>query len=147
MYAFPFAGMDVLKMIPIPFIQQKLQIYEELMIYEGVGTEINVYNVIALARLFAYYMLLWKYDYLADKYRYMPILLKVFCYSICAYVGLSFFPPVAMRVEELIAIVDCVLFPLLAVLIRPHWLGRILVMIYALGTFGLYIFVYRLLKL
>lgn len=147
MYIFPFAGMDLLKMIPISFVQQKLQMYEELMIYEGIGTDINVYNVIALARLFAYYMLLWKYDYLVDKYPYISVLLKVFCYSICLYVGLSFLPPIAMRVEELIAIIDCILFPLLAVLIRPHWLGRILVIFYAIGTFGLYIFVYRLLKL
>lgn len=147
LYAFPFVGMDVLKMIPIPFIQQKLQMYEELMIYEGIGTEINIFNVIALARLFAYYVLLWKYDYLVDKYPYISILLKVFCYSICAYVALSFIPVIAMRIEELISIIDCILFPLLAVLVRPHWLGRLLVIMYAIGTFGLYIFVYRLLKM
>lgn len=147
LYAFPFVGMDMLKMIPIPFIQQKLQMYEELMIYEGIGTEINIFNVIALARLFAYYVLLWKYDYLVDKYPYISILLKVFCYSICAYVALSFMSMLAMRVEELISIIDCILFPLLAVLVRPHWLGRLLVIMYAIGTFGLYIFVYRLLKM
>ena len=147
LYAFPFVGMDMLKMIPIPLVQQKLQMYEELMIYEGIGTEINIFNVIAVARLFAYYVLLWKYDYLVDKYPYISILLKVFCYSICAYVALSFMPMLAMRVEELISIIDCILFPLLAVLLRPHWLGRLLVIMYAIGTFGLYIFVYRLLKM
>lgn len=147
MYLFPFVGMDMLKMIPIPFIQQKLQMYEELIIYEGIGTDINLFNVIALARLFAYYILLWKYDYLKEKYPYMPILLKVFCYSICAYVALAFIPALAMRIEELVSIIDCILFPMLAVLVRPHWLGRLLVIMYAIGTFGLYIFVYRLLKI
>ena len=148
MYAFPFIGMDMLKIIPIPFIQQKLQMYEELMIYEGgVWADINIYNVMALVRLFAYYVLLWKYDYLKDKYPYMPILLKAFCLSICMYVGLSFLPPIAMRIEELIAIIDCVMFPLLAVLLRPHWLGRLLVVFYATGILVANIFLYKLLKL
>ena len=148
MYAFPFAGMDMLKMVPIPFLQQKLQMYEELMIYEGgVWEEINIYNVVALARLFAYYVLIWKYDYLKDKYPYMSILLKVFCYSICMYVGLSFLPPVAMRVEEFIAIIDCVLFPLLAVLIKPHWLGRLFVVLYAMGVLYANLIMFKLLKI
>ena len=147
-YAFPFAGMDLLKLIPIPFIQQKLQMYEELMVYEGgVWADINIYNAMALVRLFAYYVLIWKYDYLKDKYPYMPILLKVFCYSICMYVGLSFLPPIAMRIEELIAIIDCILFPLLAVLLRPHWLGRLLVVLYAVCILVANIFLYKLLKM
>ncbi|MBR4849069.1 MAG: EpsG family protein [Bacteroidaceae bacterium] len=147
-YAFPFAGMDLLKLIPIPFIQQKLQMYEELMVYEGgVWADINIYNAMALVRLFAYYVLIWKYDYLKDKYPYMPILLKVFCYSICMYVGLSFLPPIAMRIEELIAIIDCIMFPLLAVLLRPHWLGRLLVVLYAVCILVANIFLYKLLKM
>ena len=147
MYAFPFAGMDILKTIPIPFLQQKLQMYDDLMVYEGIGTDINIFNIIALARLFAYYVLIWKYDYLKDKYPYMPILLKTFCYSICMYVGLSFIPPIAMRIEELIAIIDCILFPLLAVLLRPHWLGRLLVVIYAVGILIANVFLFKLLKI
>ena len=147
-YAFPFAGMEMLKWIPIPFIQQKLQMYEELMVYEGgVWADINIYNAMALVRLFAYYVLIWRYDYLKEKYPYMPMLLKVFCYSICVYVGLSFLPPIAMRVEEFIAIIDCILFPLLAVLIRPHWLGRLLVVLYAICILLANIFLYKLLKM
>ncbi len=148
MYSSPMATMDMLKMIPIPFIQQKLQMYEELMIYEGgVWGDINVYNIMALFRLFAYYVLIWKYDYLSDKYPYMPMLLKVFCYSICMYVGLSFLPPIAMRIGEYISIIDCVMFPLLAVLIRPHWLGRLLVLLYAIGILLANVFLYKLLKI
>lgn len=147
MYAFPFIGMDMLKLIPVPFIQQKLQMYEDLMIYEGgVWADINIYNAMALVRLFAYYVLIWKYDYLKDKYPYMPIMLKAFCLSICMYVGLSFLPPIAMRIEELIAIIDCIMFPLLAVLLRPHWLGRLLVVLYAICILLANIFLYKLLK-
>jgi hypothetical protein len=51
-----------------------------------------------------------------------------------------------MRIEELIAIIDCVMFPLLAVLLRPHWLGRLLVVFYATGILVANIFLYKLLK-
>lgn len=148
MYMFPMVSMDIIKYIPIPFIQQKLQMYEDLMEYEGgVWVEINIFNVMALVRLFSYYMLIWKYKFLSEKYPYMPILLKVFCYSICLYVGLSFLPPIAMRIEELVSIIDCILLPLLAVLIKPHWLGRLLVIIYTMGIIMANIFLYKLLRL
>ena len=100
----------------------------------------------ALMRLFAYYLLLWKYDYLSDKYPYMPVFMKIFCYSICLYVGLSFLPPVAMRVEEFVSIIDCIMFPLLATLVKPHWFGRLAVILYAVGILVANVFLYRLLK-
>ena len=148
MYTTPLISMELLKLVPIPFVQQKLQMYEDLMIYKGgIWDDINIFNIMALMRLFAYYMLLWKYDYLSVKYPYIPVFLKIFCYSICLYVGLSFLPPVAMRVEELVSIIDCIMFPLLAALIRPHWLGRLFVIIYASGILIANIYLYRLLKL
>lgn len=148
MYTTPLASIELLKLVPIPLLQQKLQMYEDLMKYEGgVWSEINIFNIMALMRLFAYYMLLWKYDYLSEKYPYMSVFLKIFCYSICLYVGLSFLPPVAMRIEELVSIIDCILFPLLAALIKPHWLGRLLVMIYAIGILIANVYLYKLLKL
>ena len=147
MYTTPLVSMELLKMLPIPFVQQKLQMYEELMIYEGgIWGEINIFNIMALMRLFAYYLLLWKYDYLSDKYPYMPVFMKIFCYSICLYVGLSFLPPVAMRVEEFVSIIDCIMFPLLATLVKPHWFGRLAVILYAVGILVANVFLYRLLK-
>ena len=148
MYVFPFAGMDMIKLIPFPFLQQKIQMYEDLMIYKGgIWADINIFNIMALVRLFTYYMLLLKYDYLKDKYPYMPILLKIFCYSISLYVGLSFLPPLAMRLQELIAIIDCIMLPLLAVLVRPHWLGRMLVILYTVGVFMANLFLYKLFRI
>ena len=146
MYVFPFLSIELLFMLPIPFIQEKLELYKMIM-EGGLWDELNTLNVMALARLFAYYMLLWKYEYLIEKYSYISLLLKIFCYSICVYVGFSFLPVLATRAEELIAVIDCILFPLLAVLIRPHWLGRLLVIVYAIVALGLYIYVYTLLKI
>lgn len=146
MYVFPVLSIELLFMLPIPFVQEKLEIYKMAM-EGGLWDELNTLNIMALARLLAYYMLLWKYEYLIDKYPYISLLLKIFCYSICVYVGFSFLPVLATRTEELIAIIDCILFPLLAVLIRPHWLGRLLILIYAIGIFMANIFLYTYLKI
>ena len=118
------------------------------MVYKGgIWADINIYNAMAMIRLSAYYILIWKYDYLSDKYPYMPILLKIFCYSVCLYVGFSFMPPLAIRVEEYLSIIDCILLPLLAVLVRPHWLGRMLVVLYATCILLANLFLYDLLKI
>ncbi len=147
-YTSSSVGIEILKMIPIPFIQTKLQMYEDLMVYKGgIWADINIYNAMAMIRLSAYYILIWKYDYLSDKYPYMPILLKIFCYSVCLYVGFSFMPPLAIRVEEYLSIIDCILLPLLAVLVRPHWLGRMLVVLYATCILLANLFLYDLLKI
>ena len=39
------------------------------------------------------------------------------------------------------------MFPLLAVLIKPHWLGRLLVLLYAIGVLVANVFLYKLLKI
>lgn len=145
MYVSPMMSIEILYLLPIPVVQEKLAAYEAIM-QSGMWDELNTLNIMALARLFAYYMLLWKYEYLDDKYPYMPLLLKVFCYSICVYVGFSFLPVLATRSQELVGVVDFILFPLLAVLVRPHWLGRTLVIIYATGIFLANLFLYDYLK-
>lgn len=146
-YVFKIISFDLLVKIPIPMIQDKLVMYQELMQLGGKYSELNIYNLQALFRLFTYYMLIWKYDYVSKSYPYMPILLKLFCYSICLYAALSFLPVLASRGQELIGIIDVLTIPLLAIIVRPHWLGRLLVIIYALLTFITDIFVFNLFNL
>lgn len=146
-YVFKFLSFDLLVKIPVPMIQDKLIMYQELMQIGGKYSELNIYNVQALFRLFTYYMLIWKYEYVSKSYPYMPILLKLFCYSICLYAALSFLPVLASRGQELIGIIDVLTIPLLAIIVRPHWLGRLLVILYALLTFITDIFVFNLFNL
>ena len=139
-------SIDLLYLIPIPFIQEKIVVYEEMRKYSGMFDELNTFNIMALFRLFVYYLLLWKYDVVAKSYKYTPLLIKIFCYSICIYSGLSFFPVFAVRAQELIGTIDFITFPLLVFTIRPVWLGRLAVIIYVVGVFVADLFLYDYFK-
>lgn len=145
-YAFPVLSIELLYLIPVPFIQEKIVVYEEIRDFGGMWAEINIYNIMALGRLFTYYMLLWKYDFIEQKFHYLPLLLKIFCYSICIYAGMSFLPVISVRAQELIGVIDFIAIPLLAMVVRPHWLGRTAVIIYAVGIFIADLYLYEYLK-
>ena len=146
-YICPVVTADLLAVIPIPFIQEKILVYQEMQKYSDMFTEINIYNVMALCRLFTYYMLIWKYSYIIEHYKYLPIILKIFCYSICLYAGLAFLPVFSVRAQELVGVIDFIAIPLLAFVVRPHWLGRLAVVIYAVGIFIADLYLYDYLKM
>lgn len=139
-------SIDLLYLIPIPFIQEKIVVYEEMREYSRMFDELNTFNIMALFRLFAYYFLLWKYDVVVKSYKYAPLLIKIFCYSICVYSGLSFFPVFAVRAQELIGTIDFIAIPLLVFTIRPIWFGRLAVIIYVVGVFIADLFLYDYFK-
>ena len=139
-------SIELLYYIPIPFVQEKIVVYEEMIKYSGLFSELNKFNIIALFRLFAYYLLLWKCNVIAKVYPNMSIVLKIYCYSICVYAALSFLPVFAVRAQELIGVIEFVTLPLLALAFRPNWLGRLAVIIYAVGVFLADIFLYGYLK-
>ena len=139
-------GIELLYRVPIPFIQEKIVVYEEMIKYADMFSELNKFNIMALFRLFTYYMLLWKCNTIAKVYPNMSIVLKIMCYSICIYSALSFFPVFAVRAQELIGVIDFVAFPLLALAFRPNWFGRLAVILYAMGVFLADMFLYGYLK-
>ena len=139
-------SIELLYYIPIPFIQKKIVVYEEMIKYSDMFSELNKFNIMALFRLFAYYMLLWKCNVIAKVYPNMSIVLKIMCYSICVYAGLSFFPVFAVRAQELIGVIDFVALPLLALAFRPNWLGRLAVIVYVVGVFIADLFLYDYLR-
>lgn len=146
LYFTPILSLETLSLVPIPFIQEKIVVYKEMIQYSGMFSELNIFNIMALFRLFAYYLLLWKWDVVCNVYPNVPIVLKLMCYSICVYAGFSFLPVFAVRAQELIGVIDFIAFPLLALAFRPNWLGRFAVIIYVVGVFIADIFLYDYLK-
>ena len=146
-YSTSIVSIELLYLIPIPFIQEKVLVYEEMMKYTGLFTELNIFNIMALFRLFTYYMLLWKCDVIAKVYPNISIVIKIFCYSVCIYAGLAFLPVFAVRAQELIGVIDFVALPLLALAFRPNWLGRLAVIVYVVGVFLADLFLYDYLKI
>ena len=146
-YVLYFLKVDFVMLFPIPYIQNKIEIYEALRDSGVAGDEINVFNVAMLLKLVAYYLLLWKYEVVVAYNKYLPILLKIFAVSYFCFVALAFLPVLSFRLSELLGVVDILLIPLLAYAVRPRSAGIALVSVYSLGIFLLNIYYNEYLKI
>lgn len=130
-YVLYFLHVSILATIPIPYFEEKLQLYQALQAGGGVWDEINVFNLVLLTKIAMTLFLLWKSSLVYEYNKYVYLLLKVEVVSIAAWVVFCEMPVVAMRMNELLGIVEIVLFPMLFYTVKPAWLGKAVVMVVA----------------
>ncbi len=104
--------------IPIPAIQAKINLYQE-MLAMGEQNQINVFNYVFLVKIMIFYILLWKIDLLQKKNQYATLLIKIFALSIFAFPVFATMPVIGFRISELFGIVEIILFPLLYYIAKP----------------------------
>lgn len=141
-------NINIINLIPIPYIQDKLLIYEMARDkgIMGMDEKINLFNPLYLIKLAAFYLMLFKYNILKDKIKLLPLLIKIWALSFVAYSLLSFIPTLAYRVSELLAVVEIVLLPYMIYIVRPVWTGRVAVLLFCGFQFYYTIYVLELLK-
>ena len=118
--------------IPIPFIQSKIDMYNtftELGISDF--DQINVLNLVYLARVAMYYFVLYFVDLIKDKNKYTVILLNIYMLSLAAFPLFSALPVLSFRINELYGIVEILLFPLIYYTIKQKVYSKILVSLIA----------------
>ncbi len=147
-YAMAAAKFNFLTTIPIPYVQEKMEIYETAR-DAGVmeSDEINVFNVVVLVKLLAYYLLLWKYEVVRERGVEIALWLKIQALSTVCFTSFSFLPVLSFRISELYGVVEILLFPALIYIVRPQWTGRLLAICFASGVILLDIFYNDLIKL
>lgn len=140
MYVLFFLGLDLIVSMPIPYIQSKMAAYETLKETGLIGDAINPFNSLFLLRMAIYYYILLKYEYFKQFTPYLPVLLKVYCCSFCAFLGLSSLPVLAGRASELFGIVEIFIFIQLVNAARPKAFSRLMVVLlaFALLTYDIF---------
>ncbi len=115
---------NTIAIIPIPFIQEKLEIYQKLT-QKGLGefNKINIFNLVFLAKVFIYYLLIFKYELVKSHNKYVPILMVIYCLSISSFWTFSTMPVISFRISELYAAVELVMIPLVAYIFKPRMIG------------------------
>ena len=113
-YGIYFMKITVLNFIPIPYVQEKLELYALL---QELGTadfltDINVFNYVFLAKIIIFYLLVWKSQLLMLQNKYTIVLLHIYAVSLFMYPALAMMPVLAGRVSELLGVVEIILFPL-----------------------------------
>ena len=128
--ALHYQGFDLFLTIPIETVKLKIETYKAMQ--ETAETALNVFNLVYLVKYIMLYVLLFTYEKLKDKSKYTSLLLKIYALSLFAYLALSQNTIVAMRVSELLGVVEIILVTSLCYLIKPRFLANLIVFIYAL---------------
>ena len=142
-----FFDVNVSTLIPIEFIQSKLEVYEDLKEKGLVEAEkINIFNAAIMLKIAVYYFLLWKYDVVKQYCPYLTLLLKIFALSSLCLGVFNFLAVLACRINELFGFVEILMVPLIIHAISPKYVARVLLLIYMVGIFLLNVMYAELLK-
>lgn len=140
-YAIYFSGINLIVALPIPAVQEKLKAYDELIKLGGEEwTTINVFNSILLIKIAIFYLYLWKYSFLVEKNKYLPILLKIQALTIMSFSVFAIMPVIGFRINELLGAVEIITLPFLYYLFKPKILSALIVV--TLGGIMLYVSVF-----
>lgn len=144
-YILHFIGGNVFSHIPIPYIQEKAEVYQKLQdLSIGDADKINVFNYMFLSKIAILLVLLFnaKKIYLQNQYIYL--LLKIYAISLAAFPGLSAVPASAFRVQEFLGVVEIILIPMIVYLFRVRFIGYLVVVLIAVGYLMLNLFYNKL---
>lgn len=136
--------LDFFTTIPIPFIEEKLEMYRALT-EVGVFTELTLKYPFIWIHYAAILFSLYFYDTIIEKCPALPLLLKIMAYALFCYFAFSSVPVIAGRLHELLAIVELALLPCICYTIRPQFCGKIVVCTIGIIEFVLTLFVWKLL--
>lgn len=147
-FAIYFANINLLVDIPIPYISDKIMLYQNA--FErgiGGGEIINVFNAVFLMEIAIYLYIMFFYDTIIKENKYLPLLLKIYSCFIFIYLAFArILPEVDRRISGLYLTVSIILFTNIYYTIKPNIAGRIIVAIIGLSLLCINVFYNGLLK-
>jgi hypothetical protein len=144
-YLIYFTGINFIGVIPIPGVQEKLEMYKQLQeLGDEKSTAINVFNLLFLARIVIFYFLFWKYELIASNNKYFPLLMKIYCLGLVVFLVFSTMPVVAFRINELFSVTEIILIPLLFYAFTPRVFSKTIIEFIGLCLFLIVLFYNKL---
>ena len=135
---------DFFSAIPIPYIQDKIEMYKEL-VERGVFEELTLKNVFIWIQYVIILYSLYFYETIYEHCPALPLLLKITAYSMVCFFLFSSIAVVAARLHELLGIVELALFPCVFYTIRPQYFGKIAVCVIGTIELAFTLFIWKLL--
>lgn len=139
-YVLYFLKVNLFTEIPIPYIGDKLETYQELNEHGILGDEINVFNAVFIVTWLIYLYIMLFYDVVKQHNKYLPLMLKLTGISVFSFTAFSFLPVLAFRISELYGIVEIIIFANIYYTIKPRWLSKTFVGIVGLTLFFVNVF-------
>lgn len=141
-YGLFFLGLNVfeiLSLFPLGFIQEKLDNYQYLMSL-GEHLEINVFNVLIFIRFLYMIILIYQTELLQKINVYSVVLIKIYSWSLFCLVFLASMPVLAFRVNQLLCIVEIILWPFILYMFKEKGVALLVFFLVTLGMMSIELF-------
>lgn len=122
-------------LINIPYITDKLIAYEQLRDKGLMADSGSVLNLVVLLESAVYLYVLFFYNEIKSRCKYITIVTKIMGIYIFLYPALFTLPVISTRIGELYGIARILIFPYVCYTIKPLWVGKLLVVIYSIIYF------------
>lgn len=119
-----FFNFNPVSLIPIPYIEKKMAVYEAAM-NQGEHTEIHVFNGLFLLRILLFAYVLVFYETIKPYIKLLPLFIKLQGLGIISWMALSKMPVLSFRISELFYQGELFLIAGIIYTIRPSWVGKI----------------------
>jgi hypothetical protein len=147
-YMAHFAGLHLItlvKLIPLSFIASKIDAYE-LLLSLDIHSAIDIFNPLFLFRVCFCLVLIYKWEVLYLHNKYSLLLLKIYSISNFIFIVFADLPVFAARLNQLLAVVEVILFPFIIYVFRPRTLALFAVILIGLGMMSIKLFYVGLLR-
>lgn len=133
-YFLYFFGMGVLMTMEssIPYIGEKLAIYQKGAEMIVTDVNVNIFSPLQLFTILLYGYLLFFYETLTEENKYFPLMMKIFSIGIFCLPAFAALPVLAERLNNLFNIVYIILFANIYYTVKPYFYGKLLVIAIAL---------------
>lgn len=146
-YFIYFLHINLILIIPIPFIANKIETYQQLMETGKFGDEINVFNLVLLVRIAIFYYNLYFIDTIKEKCSGANLIVKIEGLSLACFPGLAVLPVMAFRISELYGIVDIIAMTYIYYTIKQKNIAKTIVSIIGISLLLINLFYVKLLSL
>lgn len=118
-------ALSLLMMIPIPQVQTLALAYSEWN--TDLVSSVNVFSVLVLIKLVIFCTLVMFIKPLSARFKGFYLFFKMYSLGLFMLIFLAALPGAAFRVSDLLWLSECLLLPMLVVVINPRWVVTILI--------------------
>ena len=132
-YLYYFLGTLLQLKIPIPYIQNRIDLYQEMQESGIIEMEkVNVFNAVFLVRVMLLYFFLYYAKKIGSEDSRFYLLVKIYALSLFSFLFFANLPVFAFRVQEFLGVVEILLVPYLVWVLGRGWPAKIAIVTFAL---------------
>lgn len=131
-YAIYFAGSNLIVSTDLPYIGDKLALYQKGVEKGIISVSVNVFSPIQMFSVALYYYLLLFHDTIIEFNKNFVVMIKIFSIGLFCFASFAILPVMAQRFCYLFSIVNIILYTNICYTFRQKWMGITIVALVSL---------------